>query len=89
MDKTYEIAKYRKLILSDDVTQGSVNTIMAAIFDINHNDRLCEEKLKDYEAEPIELYINSFGGSAYDGLALLMPYLPAKHRYIQFAMAAA
>ena len=63
--------KYRKLLLSEDITDSSVSAIIKEIFEINEDDDYKEELYKDWERKPILLFINSFGGSAYDGLALI------------------
>ncbi|MGG1659537.1 ClpP family protease [Brevibacillus sp. NRS-1366] len=68
MDKQLKI---RKVLLSDFISSGSVNGVIKEIFEINYDDDLKENEYKDFERNPIELYINSFGGSCYDGLALV------------------
>lgn len=64
-------AKYRKLLLSDNITSSSVKEMIKEIMDINYDDDLKEVDYKDWERKPIKLFINSFGGSVYDGLALV------------------
>jgi ATP-dependent Clp protease protease subunit len=61
----------RTLILSDYVEMGTVKPLIQAIYDINMEDLKEEEKLKDYKRKPIHLIVNSFGGSVYDGFALI------------------
>lgn len=62
--------QYRNIFLSEDVTSSSVKSIIEKIMDINYNDDTNEEDYKNWERKPIKLFINSFGGSVYDGLAL-------------------
>ncbi len=61
----------RTLILSDYVRSNTVKDLIQTIYDINMKDMREEEKLRDYKRKPIHLIINSFGGSVYDGLALV------------------
>ena len=63
--------KYRKLLLSEDITSSSVKDIIKEIMEINHDDDEKEAEYKDWERKPIKLFINSFGGSVYDGLSLV------------------
>ena len=63
--------KYRKLLLSDYIDNSTVKNIITQIMDINYDDDLKEKDYKDWERKPILLFINSFGGSVYDGLALV------------------
>lgn len=67
----YEKNKFRSLILSDTVKPESTRAILKDILEINVHDRGCEAQFKDYTPAPIVLVINSFGGSIYDGLALV------------------
>ena len=65
----------RKLFLSKQVDQSSINEISKAIITINEDD----EKLKriyaaydlEYVPKPIELYIDSYGGYVYQCFGLL------------------
>ena len=61
----------RDLLLSDRISQGTVKDIIKDIFEINFDDDEKEEIYKDWERKPIQLFINSYGGSVYDGLALI------------------
>ena len=70
MEKYPEHRK-RELLLSDRIAQNSVKYAIESIFDINEDDQQKEEVYKNWERTPIKLYINSFGGSVYDGLALI------------------
>lgn len=62
---------YRKILLSDDIKADSVKGIIETIMNINHDDDIKEADYKDWERKPIKLFINSFGGSVYDGLSLV------------------
>lgn len=62
---------YRNLLLSEDISASSVKNIIEQINLINNDDDGKEEDYKDWERKPIKLFINSFGGSCYDGLALI------------------
>ena len=63
--------QYRKILLSDNISALSVKDIITKIMDINYDDDLKEADYKDWERKPIKLFINSFGGSVYDGLSLV------------------
>lgn len=70
-ENKYPEHKKREILLSDRIYQNSVKNIMEDIFEINEDDRRKEEIYRDWERKPIKLYINSYGGSVYDGLALI------------------
>lgn len=61
----------RNLLISDEISSGTVKGIIDKIMDINYDDNLKEEEYKDWVREPINLFINSNGGNAYDALALI------------------
>jgi ATP-dependent Clp protease protease subunit len=63
--------KERNLILGDYVNQGSVKDLIKAITDINTEDAERESKTVGYVRAPIKLYVNTYGGSCYDGLGLI------------------
>lgn len=63
--------KERNILLSEDINASSVKGIIEKIIDINNDDDEKEEDYKNWERKPIKLFINSFGGSCYDGLALV------------------
>ena len=62
---------YRKILLSDNIKAATIQGIIEKIMEINHDDDVKEADYKDWERKPIKLFINSFGGSVYDGLALV------------------
>ena len=61
----------RTIILSGEVDDDSVYDVIQMISDINEYDDESDDTVKDYERKPIKLIINSFGGSVYDGFALI------------------
>ncbi|MCX7610344.1 MAG: ATP-dependent Clp protease proteolytic subunit [Ignavibacterium sp.] len=63
--------KERKLFLFEIVDNKSVENIIKEIILINAYDDEQEKNIVNYERQPIELYINSVGGSAYDGFGLI------------------
>lgn len=65
------IPMYRNILLSENVESSSVKNIINSIMAINHDDDEKETEYKDWVREPIKLFINSFGGSVYDGLAVV------------------
>lgn len=66
-----EKSKYRNLLLSDYINNSTVGNIVKEILEINDDDDEKEKEYKDFERKPIMLFINSFGGSVYDGLSLV------------------
>lgn len=69
MSKPQEL--YRKILLSENINATSVKSIIEKIMEINNDDDLKEADYKDWERKPIKLFINSFGGEVYNGLALV------------------
>lgn len=63
--------KYRKILLSGDITNTTIAAIIKEIMEINEDDNLCEKEYRYWERKPIQLFISSCGGSVYDGLALV------------------
>lgn len=61
----------RTIVLSSAIDEMSAGDIMQYISDINEYDDDCEENIVEYERKPIKLIVNSFGGSVYDGFALV------------------
>ena len=56
---------YRNLVLSGEISEESAQNIIQHISDINEDDFGKEERF------PIQLKINSIGGSMYDGFAII------------------
>lgn len=61
----------RILYLSADVTGESISDICKQILQANETDKKGLEKYKTYAIKPIQLHIQSFGGSVYDMWALI------------------
>ena len=67
----YPEHKKRELLLCDRISQSSVKDVIKDIFEINADDTAKAEVYKNWERTPIKLFINSYGGSVYAGLALV------------------
>ncbi|MFD0697992.1 ATP-dependent Clp protease proteolytic subunit [Paenibacillus sp. GCM10027628] len=65
------IANERTLYLFEGINKSSVKMIIEQMIKINQFDDDKDKKEKDYKRLPIDLIINSNGGSVYDGLALI------------------
>jgi len=63
--------KPRTFVISERISQKIVGDTIKNILDINRDDTLKAQDYKGWKREPIELIINTFGGSVYDGLALI------------------
>lgn len=62
----------RSLVISDSIQSQSIKEAMVQIMAINEIDDMSEEQIGSrYIRKPIKLFINSGGGSVYDGLALI------------------
>jgi ATP-dependent Clp protease, protease subunit len=59
-------SKKRDFILDGTINESTSRTIAEKILDINNYDREKELKNDNYVAEPIKIYINSYGGVIYD-----------------------
>lgn len=73
MDNIMEITQQedRILYLSKDIDSDSISDICKKILDINHTDRVGLDKYRNYAMRPIELHVQSFGGSIYDMWSLI------------------
>ena len=71
----FPIPKERNLYLAEQVDQESINKITQAIISINEDDVYLASLAKisgfSYSPTPIKLYIDSYGGAAYQCLGLL------------------
>lgn len=61
----------RILYLAGDIEHCNIGQICKQILDIQNEDRIGAEKYKKWEYKPIQLHIESFGGSIYDMWALI------------------
>lgn len=61
----------RKLYLKKFVDEESIMPLIEAIHKINSDDDEKEKEYKDWEREPIQLYIYTYGGACYAGFALI------------------
>ena len=64
-------SKKRDLFISDRICQSSVIDAIKEICEINRDDDQKEELYRNFERKPIRLFINSYGGGVYSGLALI------------------
>lgn len=61
----------RQLYLCNEVMQSNISPLIQSIIKINNDDDSKEKEYRDWVREPIKLYIDSFGGSCYDGFSLI------------------
>ena len=61
----------RRVIVLDEITNETANKAIRAIVEINIEDNAYRKSIKNFEAEPIKMIINSGGGSVYDGLGII------------------
>ena len=60
----------RNILISNEIDAGCAKAVINMIMDINYDDDIKEEEVRDWVREPIYVYINSNGGNAYDALAI-------------------
>lgn len=65
-NQSVTFSKKRDFILDGKVGEDTIRKISEAIIDINRYDEEQEVKNSDYVRKPIELIINTYGGSLYD-----------------------
>src|SRR5690606_42039934 len=65
-NQSVTVSKKRDFILDGKVGEDTIRKISEAIIDINRYDEEQEVKNSDYVRKPIELIINTYGGSLYD-----------------------
>lgn len=61
----------RNLFLNGEINKENTKNIIESIIKINTYDTEQEKKVVDYKKKPIKLYINTPGGYAYEGFALI------------------
>lgn len=70
-NNTKNASSKRDFILTEDVKSTTVKDIIMGIIEINRRDDEEEEKNHLYIRKPIRLIVNTYGGSVYDGMALV------------------
>lgn len=77
LDKIYlESLKERKIILNNEIDSSVVEIVVAQIRKFNLEDE--KDNIQIEDKKPIELYINSYGGSVYDGFACVNAIVTSK-----------
>lgn len=71
LNKFKKDAPSRTIILNDDITSKVVGRVIEDIVSINEYDDFIFDEDSKYEPEPIKLITSTFGGSIYDGFALI------------------
>ena len=75
LGRTLPIPKDRNLYLPKQVDQASMNELTKSIIEINENDKQLKELYNvyglKYEAKPIKIYIDSYGGKVYQCFGLI------------------
>jgi ATP-dependent Clp protease protease subunit len=66
-----ETINNRAFYLTGEIDEKTIKDINVQLLKLIKEDNKQEQTLKEYKREPIELYINSFGGSVYDALSLI------------------
>lgn len=61
----------RIIVLQDEIDKKSTKPVIEQILKLNKEDEEKDKKEKDYKPDPIHLYVNTFGGSVYDGFSLI------------------
>lgn len=61
---------YRNILISNEIDAACAKAVIDKIMDINYDDDMKQEDFRDWEREPIYLFINTNGGNAYDALAI-------------------
>ena len=61
----------RHFMLNENVRDTTVKEILLGILEVNRHDDEQERKNPNYRREPIELIVNTYGGSVYDGFGLV------------------
>lgn len=61
----------RHIVISHDINEHVAQEVISRIMEINQEDTGLIHSLKDYNPPPIQMYINSPGGSVSDGFAII------------------
>lgn len=71
-DNVFDYGEFRKIMISGEINEESTKEVVDAINLINfYDEKQTKEHGKKYLPEPIEIQINSIGGSIYDGFAII------------------
>lgn len=70
-EKIPDLIKKRILFLFDSIDEDSARSINEMIYRINMFDDKQEKTLKEFVRRPIQIHINSYGGSVYDGFSIV------------------
>jgi len=71
-----DLFENRTLYLTQDISSFSIEEIIQFIHHINIQDEL--KGLKSEDREPIRVFVNSYGGSVYDGYAIVSELIASK-----------
>lgn len=61
----------RVIYLTEEIKDKTIAEANKTLLKLIKEDNKKEKELKEFKREPIEIYINSFGGSVYDALSLV------------------
>ena len=76
----YELLEDRRIYLTSDIGSDTIEYVNTLIEKFNYEDE--KNDINPEEAKPIRLYINSYGGSIYDGLSIVNTILTSKTKII-------
>lgn len=76
----YELLEDRRIYLTSDIGSDTIEYVNTLIEKFNYEDE--KNGISAEEAKPIRLYINSYGGSIYDGLSIVNTILTSKTKVI-------
>lgn len=76
----YELLEDRRIYLTSDIGSDTIEYVDTLIEKFNYEDE--KNGINSEEAKPIRLYINSYGGSIYDGLSIVNTILTSKTKVI-------
>ncbi|STO12855.1 ATP-dependent Clp protease proteolytic subunit [[Flavobacterium] thermophilum] len=76
----YELLEDRRIYLTSDIGSDTIEYVNTLIEKFNYEDE--KNSINPEEAKPIRLYINSYGGSIYDGLSIVNTILTSKTKVI-------
>ena len=74
-DWDYELSKSRIVLLTGEIGEDTVHQVCTKLTILDDKNPEYEDEDGNVYRKPIWLYINSYGGSIYDGLAVIDSYL--------------